>query len=390
MKVLCVTSDLLGNFTFSAHLLDAIRTVPWVQMEVVRLCEEDYREHEPPAWMRKAGPFRTRYVLQRKLRQVDVGSCDAIFLEFWEAALAFDHWLTRRPVALAMDLVPTLASELSLQNTASTWRRELKRTAWRLYDREFRKSLTDVDVFAPICQWVANGLTRDYGIDDSQVGVTYVPLNVQEWRPRESDTASTANDDVSPQDDSRATAGQPRPKRLLFVGNDFRRKGGERLLDLYREHLSDIATLTIASRDPILEHVSIPPGVTLLRDCLRKDLLEVYQASDLFVFPTRLDILPNAIGEALATGTPCIATDIGGISELVRHGETGVLLPFHASTSEWGAQIRALLQDDVRLERLSQGARRFAEETLGLDRFNHVVAEVLDQLKGSRSRYGRS
>ena len=51
----------------------------------------------------------------------------------------------------------------------------------------------------------------------------------------------------------------------------------------------------------------------------------LYAACDAFILPTLQDNLPNTLLEALACGTPCVAFDVGGISDLVRHGETGFL-----------------------------------------------------------------
>lgn len=54
---------------------------------------------------------------------------------------------------------------------------------------------------------------------------------------------------------------------------------------------------------------------------------DLYSAADLFVFPTRADNAPLVILEALACGTPVVSFDVGGVSESVRPGETGVLVP---------------------------------------------------------------
>ena len=51
----------------------------------------------------------------------------------------------------------------------------------------------------------------------------------------------------------------------------------------------------------------------------------LYAACDAFSLPTLQDNLPNTLLEALACGTPCIAFDVGGVPDLVRHGETGFL-----------------------------------------------------------------
>jgi glycosyltransferase involved in cell wall biosynthesis len=366
VRVLCVASDLLGNITFSKHLIGALRNAPGVELHVLRLHEEDYARYESPAWMRRLSPFRTRHVLQHKLQDLDVAAFDALFLEFWEAALALEGWMRRRPTALAMDLVPTLASVLSARRSPSPLRRTLKRATWRVYDREFRRVLPHVDTFAPICSWVADAMARDYGVHGTGRTVTYVPLDLDKWRPVAREASARA--------------------RLLFVGNDFHRKGGDVLLEAYVRHLADVATLAIASNDGSLRNLQLPRGVEILAGRTRDQLLAEYQRADLFVFPTRLDILPNALGEALATGVPCVASDVGGISELVREGESGVLLPFGTSADEWGARVRTLLQDRSRLDALSAGARRVAEEKLGLPRFQHVIEDVLEQLRRSAAK----
>jgi glycosyltransferase involved in cell wall biosynthesis len=59
----------------------------------------------------------------------------------------------------------------------------------------------------------------------------------------------------------------------------------------------------------------------------RGDVAELLAASDLFVLPSSdFDALPTAIIEAMASGLSVVATDAGGAAEIVRHGETGLLV----------------------------------------------------------------
>jgi glycosyltransferase involved in cell wall biosynthesis len=52
-----------------------------------------------------------------------------------------------------------------------------------------------------------------------------------------------------------------------------------------------------------------------------------YSAADVFVLPTLEDNLPTTVLESLACGTPVLGSDVGGVPDMVRHGETGWLFP---------------------------------------------------------------
>jgi len=59
----------------------------------------------------------------------------------------------------------------------------------------------------------------------------------------------------------------------------------------------------------------------------RDDVDKILSAFDLFVLPSRNEGISNTILEAMATGLPVIATDVGGNPELVKHGHSGLLFP---------------------------------------------------------------
>lgn len=65
----------------------------------------------------------------------------------------------------------------------------------------------------------------------------------------------------------------------------------------------------------------------------RDDIPNLYQAIDVVVIPSRSEGLPNVLLEALAVGKAVIATDVGGIAEVIEHRENGILLPANDVTS---------------------------------------------------------
>lgn len=79
------------------------------------------------------------------------------------------------------------------------------------------------------------------------------------------------------------------------------------------------------------------------------------------------DGLPTVLLEAMALGTPCVATDVTGIPEIVRDGETGLLVPQRAPAALADA-LERLLDDAALRVRLAERARRLIEEEFDIGR----------------------
>jgi len=69
----------------------------------------------------------------------------------------------------------------------------------------------------------------------------------------------------------------------------------------------------------------------------RSDIRDLYAASDVFVLPSLWEGMPNAMLEALASGLPVVATDVGGVSEIVENDKNGFLVPARDSDALRGA-----------------------------------------------------
>jgi glycosyltransferase involved in cell wall biosynthesis len=106
-------------------------------------------------------------------------------------------------------------------------------------------------------------------------------------------------------------------------------------------------------------------------------VLDTMRAATILVHPPiTLDAMPTVIKEALAVGTPVVASDLAGIPEMLDHGACGVLVR-PASVVALADAIGALLADPERQRALSQAGRRFAEEKFDLWNNGRALAERL-------------
>lgn len=89
----------------------------------------------------------------------------------------------------------------------------------------------------------------------------------------------------------------------------------------------------------------------------RRDVSLVFDALDLFAMPSRCEALPYALLEAMATRLPAVASDVGGVPEVVIHGQTGLLAPV-GDHAQFATGIRTLLQDADLRQRMGEAARQ--------------------------------
>lgn len=103
------------------------------------------------------------------------------------------------------------------------------------------------------------------------------------------------------------------------------------------------------------------------------EMANYYRAADLYLQITRADSFPTTVLEALACGTPVVATAIGGIPEQIRHRETGLLIPAQDDTALCTA-IQELLQDNEQRTRMGMAAAGDSHRRFGLE---HQIDQFL-------------
>ena len=128
------------------------------------------------------------------------------------------------------------------------------------------------------------------------------------------------------------------PSMLLFVGSLLRGKGLDlliRALDLLPEHVR----LVVAGEGPqdeagLVDRLGLRPRVHYAGRLDSAALARHYHQAACVVVPSRSPETFGLVGlEALAAGTPVVATDVGGVREWLRPGETGLLVPSGSPTA---------------------------------------------------------
>lgn len=99
---------------------------------------------------------------------------------------------------------------------------------------------------------------------------------------------------------------------------------------------------------------------------LREDVPELMAIMDIFVHPAWFDVLPRAIVQALATGTPVVATRVGGIPEVITDGENGFLVT-PRDLDALASPVIQLLQDPQLRATMGRNARESSSAAFTVD-----------------------
>jgi glycosyltransferase involved in cell wall biosynthesis len=118
------------------------------------------------------------------------------------------------------------------------------------------------------------------------------------------------------------------------------------------------------------------------------EVAERLRAAELYVHPTRADTFPSGVLEALACGTPVVASRVGGIPEQVTD-ETGVLVE-PGDPAALADAIESLLADPARRARMSAAAAAAARALFALDRQVDAYVALYEQLVAEAGPAGRT
>jgi glycosyltransferase involved in cell wall biosynthesis len=160
------------------------------------------------------------------------------------------------------------------------------------------------------------------------------------------------------------------PLKLLFVGYDWQRKGGEIALATFRQirlRAPDAEFHVVGSRPQTALET---PGVTVYGRLTKRDpqqaekLLSLFRGSSFFLMPSRYEASAIVYNEACAYSLPPVGAETGGTGTLIRNGENGLLLPYDAPPEAFAEAILAVWADADRYQTMRRAARTAYETRL--------------------------
>jgi len=289
-------------------------------------------------WTIRAG-MRARRAIRRQYRAQGI---DVMFIHTQVPALLAQAWMKRIATVVSLDATPLQIDEMSVQYNHRSSSERVERWKFEINRRCFLRA----DQLVAWSEWTRDSLVQDYGIRSESVTVIAPGVDFSRW--------GIARPDKDVAD---------HPVRVLFVGGGLERKGGLLLLEAARRLRADPGVPEFEVHLVTGTEVPDEPGIVIHNAMTPNSpaLVELYQKCDIFCLPTLGDCLPLVLAEAAACSMALVSTNVGAISEVVRNGDTGVLIEPGDLDSLEGA-LRRLLLDPVERRRLGAAAHELARK----------------------------
>jgi glycosyltransferase involved in cell wall biosynthesis len=220
------------------------------------------------------------------------------------------------------------------------------------------------DKIVAVSEDVKEDIIRYDRIDPSKLQVIPNGIDVERFNP-EKNTSNIRKEFPLEEDDI----------VIGFIGRIVPAKGLEYLLNALpylKEEFKSIKLLIIGEGSLVekLKEKAKKNNIfdNILFTGVRRDIPEILASIDIFVMPSTAEGLPNSLLEAMAMGKPVVATEVGGIPELIKNGRSGLLVP-PKNPEALATAIRDLISNDQLAAKMGQAARNFVMN-------NHSIVKI--------------
>jgi alpha-maltose-1-phosphate synthase len=260
-----------------------------------------------------------------------------------------------------------------------------------------RAAIGLADAVVAVSESTKADVLRLFDVNPARVQVIHNGIDLEEYAERRDDEVLKRH------------GIDPSRPYILFVGRITRQKGIVHMVRALR-HLDPGFQVVLCAGAPDTPEIAAEmksaveaarkerPGVIWIEEMLpKKEVIALYSGAELFVCPSIYEPFGIINLEAMACGTPVVASAVGGIPEVVVHGETGLLVPVEASREAPDEPISAdsfafnlaeaineLMRDEARRRYMARESRRRVEENFSWAAIARKTAELYREVCGER------
>jgi glycosyltransferase involved in cell wall biosynthesis len=218
--------------------------------------------------------------------------------------------------------------------------------------------------------WAAESAMHDYNVPTEKILITPTGANIDEIPHQDVIYKKLENKELT----------------LLFMGNDWYRKGGDIVIETLKflkySHGIKAKLIVCGCKLPAQyesSNIEVIPSLNKNKKEDANKLADIlYETHFLFV-PTRADCSLPSAGEANAYGIPVITTETGGVTEVVKDGINGYCLPYTANGNIYAALISELFIDEIRYRELIFSSREHFEKHLNWNKWAQGFRELFEK-----------
>ena len=268
-----------------------------------------------------------------------IASCDIAFLRTNIPII----YLADATIYLLKDYYPAYSNVLGIKNAEKIDRMAIEKASALIFSS----------------QWAANSAKIHHKANKTKIHVIPFGANLEDIPPRDTVLQKKKNHTC----------------RLLFLGKDWNRKGGDLALGTLRDlQKRGIASeLIISGCKPQIKLDE--NNVKVIGRVPRVDML--FSNVDFFILPTKADCTPIVFCEANAFGIPVITSNTGGVSDVITNGQNGFTLPLEATSSDYADVITRIWADQEAYISLCRTSRKAYEERLNWQSWGKKVKKVI-------------
>jgi len=335
----------------------------------------DATAHPVPESLRDANPALQTLGVDLEMA-ASIGGADVVHSHTWYANMGGQF------AKLLYD-VPHVLTAHSLE-PLRPWKAEQLGGGYRISSWAERTAYLSADAVIAVSEGMRTDVLATYPeVDPARVHVVHNGIDCSVYRP-------------DPSTDGLAELGvDPTRPYALFVGRITRQKGITHLLRAARHFDPDLALVLCASSPDTheigeetaaavaeLQSVRGPTSVVWIQhQASRQQLIQLFTHARLFTCPSVYEPLGIVNLEAMACQTPVVASAVGGIPEVVREGETGLLVPYTSTDpelfeQEFAACVNFLARDASRAREMGVAGRARAERDFSWDAIAQQTIDI--------------